>query len=92
MKTKKDKGKGNMTTKQSKEEDLRGGSAEENAFMMRRVFDGETGPIRDNLILNSAAGLLISEKVKTLAEGIDLIQNKINNGVISEKLIALTEN
>ena len=60
--------------------------------MMRRVFDGETGPIRDNLILNSAAGLLISEKVKTLAEGIDLIQNKINNGVISEKLIALTEN
>ena len=78
--------------KQCKEEDLRGGSAEENAFMMRRVFDGETGPIRDNLILNSAAGLLISEKVKTLAEGIDLIQNKINNGVISEKLIALTEN
>ncbi len=78
--------------KRCKEDDLRGGSAEENAFMMRRVFDGETGPIRDNLILNSAAGLLISNKVKTLTEGIDLIQNKINNGLVSQKLFSLTRN
>ena len=72
-----------------KEEELKGGSAEENAFMMKRVFDGETGAIRDNLILNTAAGLLVSEKVKTLKEGIDLARNKIDNGSASKKLFSL---
>ena len=57
--------------------------------MMKRVFDGETGAIRDNLILNSAAGLLVSEKVKTLKEGIDLARNKIDNGSASKKLFSL---
>ena len=73
----------------SKEKELKGGSAKENAFMMKRVFDGETGAIRDNLILNSAAGLLVSEKVKTLKEGIDLARNKIDNGSASKKLFSL---
>ena len=35
-------------------------------FLMRRLFDGETGAIRDNVVLNTAVGLLICEKVKSL--------------------------
>ena len=72
-----------------KENELRGGSAKENAFMMRRAFEGETGAIRDNIILNSAAGLLISENVKTLNQGIKLVESKIDNGLVLNKLSSL---
>ena len=42
--------------------------------MMRRLFDGETGAIRDNVILNTAAALVICEKVNSLKEGIKLAE------------------
>ena len=72
-----------------KESELNGGSAKENAFLMKRAFEGETGAIRDNIILNSAAGLLIAEKVKTLRQGIIEIEKKIDSGVVLEKLFSL---
>ena len=71
------------------ENELRGGSAKDNAFIMKRTFEGETGAIRDNIILNSAAGLLISEKVKTLNQGIKLVESKIDNGLVLNKLLSL---
>ena len=37
---------------------------------MRRLFEGESGAIRDNVILNTAAGLLACNKVKDIKEGI----------------------
>ena len=68
------------------ESELIGGSPEENAFILRRVFEGETGAIRDNIILNTAAGLLISEQVKNLKDGIDLASQKIDSGFALNKL------
>ena len=50
------------------ENELKGGSPKENAFLMRRLFDGETGAIRDNVVLNTAAALVICEKVKSIEE------------------------
>ena len=41
---------------------LHGGTGK--AYMMKRLFEGETGAIRDNVLLNTSAGLLICEKVK----------------------------
>lgn len=38
-------------------EDLRGGSAQHNAMVVRSVLAGETGPVRDAVLLNAAAGL-----------------------------------
>ncbi|MBD8584299.1 anthranilate phosphoribosyltransferase [Frigoribacterium sp. CFBP 13729] len=38
--------------------DLVGGDAEHNAGVARRVLDGETGPVRDIVLLNAAAGLV----------------------------------
>ncbi len=71
--------------------ELRGGSPEENAFLMKRVFEGETGAIRDNIILNSAAGLLITEKVKNIKEGIKEVQSKIDSGLVYRKLCSLLQ-
>ena len=39
-------------------EDLKGGDAAFNADVARRVFAGETGPVRDIVLLNTAAGLV----------------------------------
>lgn len=39
-------------------EALHGGEAAHNAEVARRVFAGETGPVRDTVVLNAAAGLV----------------------------------
>ena len=72
------------------ENELKGGSPKENAFLMRRLFDGETGAIRDNVILNTAAALVICDKVNSLKEGIKLAENKIDSGIAQKKLESLS--
>ena len=72
-----------------KEAELKGGTASENAFIMQRLFEGESGGIRDNVVLNTAVGLLICEKVNNLKEGIDLAKN-IDNQIAYKKMLALT--
>ncbi len=74
-----------------KDQELKGGSAKENSFLMKRVFEGETGAIRDNIVLNAAAGLVISDKVKTIKQGVSVVEDKINNGLILKKLKTLIE-
>src|SRR3954468_3622226 len=51
-------------------DELRGGDAAHNADIARRLFAGETGPVRDIVLLNSAAGLVSWELAHdhTLAE------------------------
>jgi len=72
-----------------KESELKGGTPQENAFIMRRLFEGESGAIRDNVILNTAAGLLICEKVKNIKEGISKATMNIDNGLGLKKLNSL---
>jgi anthranilate phosphoribosyltransferase len=42
-------------------EDLRGGSADDNAVVARRVLLGEPGPVRDAVLLNAAAAIAAFE-------------------------------
>ena len=77
----------------AKPEDLNGGDAEENAAAMRGVLGGEHGPIRDVVLFNTAAALVVSGKATDLKEGAALAAGSIDSGRASEalkKLIAIT--
>ncbi len=59
---------------------LLGGSPELNAALSTAILSGEPGPHRDIITLNAAAGLLIADKVDTLADGLELARAVIDDG------------
>jgi anthranilate phosphoribosyltransferase len=72
-------------------DDLKGGAAEENAATMRRLFQGEGGPIRDAVLLNSGAALVAGDKASSLIEGIAMAAQAIDNGDALARVEALVE-
>lgn len=72
-------------------DDLKGGTAEENAATMRRLFQGEGGPIRDAVLLNSGAALVAGDKASSLIEGIAMAAQAIDNGDALARVEALVE-
>lgn len=50
--------------KRARMEDLIGGTPDENAAVVRRVFEGEEGPVRDIVLLNAAAGIVTYDLVR----------------------------
>jgi anthranilate phosphoribosyltransferase len=72
-------------------EDLRGGSADESAVIVRTVLDGKPGPTRDVVLLNSGAALYVSGKAATLKDGMRLAAESIDSGKARHKLQQLVE-
>ncbi len=70
---------------------LRGGTAAENAAILRSVLKGEKSPRRDVVLLNAAAGLFAADRVSTLQEGVALAGAVIDNGSALAKLDRLIE-
>ncbi|HIN76152.1 MAG TPA: anthranilate phosphoribosyltransferase, partial [Rhodospirillales bacterium] len=78
---------------EAKLEDLKGGDAEYNAVAIRKMLAGEPGPYRDVVLLNTAAALIISDKVKDLKEGVNIAANTIDSGkakLVLERMIEIT--
>ena len=61
-------------------EDLVGGDAKENAEITLSILNGEKGPRRNAVLLNSAAGLYVAGKAESLREGVALAEDLIDSG------------
>lgn len=70
---------------------LIGGSAEENAEIVRSVLSGEPGARRDVVLLNAAAALYAADAVASLREGISVAGDAIDNGAALKTLGSLVE-
>lgn len=75
----------------AKKEDLTGGTGAENAQITRAILSGEKGAKRDIAVLNSACGIYIGKKAKSIAEGIKIAEEMIDSGKALEKLNSLIE-
>ena len=65
---------------------IAGGTPEENAQAVLAVLNGNKGPHRDVIVLNAAAAILASDKVKTWDEAIAKAIESIDSGSALEKL------
>ena len=72
-------------------EAIRGGTKEENAATMRRVFQGEQGPVRDMVLLNSAGVLMVGDKAESIRKGVEMSAGIIDSGAALAKLDQMIE-
>ena len=72
-------------------EDLRGGDPATSAAMMHRLLDGEGGPIRDVVVLNTAGVLLAAGSAGSIPEGIQAAAQAIDSGSARQRLEALVD-
>jgi anthranilate phosphoribosyltransferase len=70
-------------------EAIRGGTAAENAALIRRILAGEAGPARDIVVINAAAALVAAGVAENFREGAGLASFVISSGAASEKLANL---
>jgi anthranilate phosphoribosyltransferase len=70
-------------------EEMNGGDPEQNAAITRKILEGEKGPKRDVVLLNTAAALVACQKAEDLKEGIAKAEAAIDNKAALEKLEAL---
>jgi len=76
---------------EAKIEDLKGGTAEENASILRGVLSGATGPQRDVVLMNAAAALVAGDKTDTLSQGMELAKEILDSGQALSKMKQLVE-
>ncbi len=58
--------------------DLQGGDPEQNAAAIRALFDGETGPYRNIVLLNAGAALVVADRAKDIKDGMKLAAEAID--------------
>jgi len=70
-------------------DDLVGGDPQHNAQALRAVLSGTPGPYRHIVLLNAAAAFLVADRVRSLAEGVSLAGQVIDDGRALAALDAL---
>ena len=71
-------------------EDLRGGTSEDNAALIKAILEGkETGPKRDAVLLNAGAALFVAGTTSSLTEGWDQAARLLDEGTAAAKLESL---
>ena len=73
----------------AKPESIRGGTARDNARIVRSILEGEKGPRRDMVLLNAAAAFVAAGLDNNFEDGIERAKESIDSGKAKEKLDAL---
>lgn len=71
--------------------DIKGGTVEENAAIVKKVIEGEKGPRQDVVLLNASAALIAGGMARDFKEGIEIARSSIESGKAKEKLEKLVE-
>jgi anthranilate phosphoribosyltransferase len=74
-------------------EDIKGGEPQHNARLMEDLLAGTGGPLRDVVLLNSGAALLVAGRVTTVEAGIELAAKSLDSGAaqrVLRQLVART--
>ena len=70
-------------------DDIKGGTPEENASILRRVLNGERGSWREVVVMNAAAAIVAGNQASDLKNGARLAEEVIDSGQAREKLESL---
>ena len=70
-------------------EAIRGGNADENATIMRKLLAGEQSAYFDTVLLNAAIGLFSQGTAQTVQEGVEMAKDSIFSGRALQKLEAV---
>nr|NNM90264.1 anthranilate phosphoribosyltransferase [Bacilli bacterium] len=65
---------------------IQGGHAAHNAEILRRVFAGEKGAMRDVVVMNAAAGFYATGAVSSFLQGARRAEQLIDQGLVQQKL------
>jgi len=74
-------------------DDLKGGEPAHNAALMRGLLAGERGPLRDIVLLNAAAALIVAGRAGDLRQGAVIAGDAIDSGKaagVLDRLVAET--
>jgi anthranilate phosphoribosyltransferase len=77
----------------SRLEDIKGADPASNAAQATALLEGQRGPLRDIVLLNAAAALIVAGRARDLREGVDQGAQSIDSGAAKralERLIAIT--
>ena len=67
----------------------KGGTAAENAAIIRRILEGEGGPGRDIVVINAAAALVAAGKAENFQDAAEVARTTLDSGAAREKLGSL---
>ena len=70
-------------------DDLRGGTAAENAQRIREVFEGADGGRRSAVLLNAAGAIAAAGRAADLREGIEVAREALDSGAATSRLAEL---
>jgi len=77
--------------KKAELDEIKGGTVEENADIVKKILEGEKGPRQDVVLLNASAALIAGGVAKDFKDGVGIARTSIETGRAKEKLEKLIE-
>lgn len=71
--------------------EILGGTPEENGKAFAALLDGKKSAYRDAVLLNTAAALMVADKVNSLTQGVEMATESIDSGAAKAKVAALAK-